>query len=279
MQELHHTKSQFASEAQALWGFIVRQYTISRRYLAWEIVFLFYNVVNTLTIGLIAVGMGLTTQAGGQRQVLFLVVGALLWGFLSVVFMEIAMSVAWERWEGTIEATFMAPIHRLTHLGGVCLAATAYGLIRQSIVLVAVAAFFHLDLGHANFAGALMIMAASSLAFMGLGLIGATLPLLSPERGAQAANIIEGCLLLISGIYYPVTVLPGWLQPLSAISPATYTLEGVRAAILDGASTASLLPLVGKLLLLSMVLIPIGLWIFGVSERYAKRAGLLKRNG
>ena len=61
----------------------------------------------------------------------------------------------------------------------------------------------------------------------------AVLPLLSPEKGSQATHIMEGLLLLVSGIYYPITSLPKWLQYFSYISPATYTLEGVRKALLE----------------------------------------------
>ena len=73
--------------------------------------------MNTLTIAFI----GLSPDGRGQDKVLYLVVGALLWGFLSVLFHEVAESVQWERWEGTIEYSFMAPMRRLSYLGGVCL--------------------------------------------------------------------------------------------------------------------------------------------------------------
>jgi polyphosphate kinase len=61
------------------------------------------------------------------------------------------------------------------------------------------------------------------------------LPLLSPEKGLQMTNIIKALVLLVSGVYYPIAVLPAWLQPFSKISPAYYMLEGMRAALLAGA--------------------------------------------
>jgi ABC-2 type transport system permease protein len=81
--------------------------------------FCFYSVVNTLTIGLIAVGMGQNNQGIGNYQVFYLIIGALIWGFLSVIFNDVSNSITWERWEGTIEHTFMAPVYRITHLFGV----------------------------------------------------------------------------------------------------------------------------------------------------------------
>ncbi|MEW6031561.1 MAG: ABC transporter permease [Bacillota bacterium] len=263
------------TELAATLGFVERNWYLSKRYFGWELVFLFYTIVNTLTIALI----GVTTPGQAGEKVLYLVIGALLWGFLSIIFHDVSESVAWERWEGTIEYTFMAPIHRLTHLGGMCLYAIVYGIVRSVLVLGAVTLFFDLDLGGANLLGALAVLVVSSVSFIGLGLMAAVLPLLSTERGAQATHIMEGFILLVSGVYYEIEVLPAWLQPISVVSPATYTLRGVRAALLGGAGFGELLPYLGILAATGVLLIPLGLFIFRLGENYAMRTGKLKRNG
>lgn len=263
----------FAREAKASYAFVERNFNLVKRYINWEIVFLAYTIVNTLTIGLIAVG-----HAGPER-VLYLVVGALLWSYLSVLFEVVSEDVAWERWEGTIEYTFMAPVSRLTRLGGTCFFAALYGLLRTAIVLGAVTLFFNLSLAGANIGAFMVVLAASSFAFMGLGIIAAVLPLISPEKGAQATHIIQAVILLVSGVYYEIDVLPGWLRPLSYGSPATYTLRASRAALLEGAGVNELWPEILILLGMGVVLIPLGLWIFGLAERHAKRTGKLKRSG
>ncbi|MBA4495847.1 ABC transporter permease [Paenactinomyces guangxiensis] len=260
-----------------MYAFVERSFSLIRRYIAWEVVFLFYNVVNTLTIGLIGL-MQKNPEKQGE-MVLFLVVGALFWGFMSVLFEEVSNSITWERWEGTIEYTFMAPIRRITHLSGMCLFAVLYGIFRTTIVLTAVALFFDLTLGKSNLLSALFVLVVASPAFMGLGLIAAVLPLLSPERGAQATHIIQGVILLVSGIYYPVHYLPEWLQPLSWISPGTYALDSARDALLNGATIPEMWPNLLALLIIGAALIPFGLWIFSVAEKYAMRTGKLKRNG
>lgn len=264
-----------AAEIKATLGFVERNWYLTKRYFGWEVVFLFYNFVNTLTIALIA----LTVPGDKGRMVLFLVVGAILWGYLSVIFHDVSESMAWERWEGTIEYTFMAPIHRITHLFGMCLYAVIYGTVRSAVILAGVALFFHLSLRGADLGGALAVLVVSSFAFMGLGLVAAIFPLLSTERGAQATHIMEAFILLVSGAYYSVDVLPAWLRPLSVISPGTYALRAIRSALLDGASLGRLLPDIGILAGCGIVLIPLGLYIFGLGERYAMRTGKLKRNG
>ena len=91
--------------------------------------------------------------------------------------------------------------------------------------------------------------------------------------------VLQSCLLLVSGVYYSISVLPGWMQVISHLSPATYMLDGVRSALLDGVGLDRLLRDVWPLVVMGAVFIPIGLWAFGRAERYAKRTGKLKRVG
>ncbi|KPK72678.1 ABC transporter [candidate division WOR_3 bacterium SM23_60] len=253
-------------------AFVERNFALIKRYIGWELVFLSYNIVNALAIGLI----GATT---GKEMMLYLIVGAMVWGFLSILFHEISESIAWERWEGTIEYTFMAPIHRFTHLIGNCLHAVAYGVVRSTLILVVVVFFFNISIHNANLLGLVIILIVSGLSFVGLGLVAAILPLLSTEKGVYATHIFEAVLLLISGVYYEIDVLPAWIRPLSYISPATYTLRAMRAALLDGASMQQLLPTILLLLGVGFVLVPIGMFIFREAEYYAKKTGKLKRSG
>ncbi len=267
-------------EFGAAWGILVRNFNLMRRYLSWEIVFLFYTLINTLTIGLIGVDQAARSLGTSADEViLYLVVGALLWGFLSILFSEVSQSVSWERWEGTIEYTFMAPVRRVSYLGGVCLFAMAYGLVRTVVIMVAASIFFSLELAGANLGGALLVLTAASFSFIGLGLMAAVLPLMSPERGEQATHIVQGMILLVSGVYYGIDALPGWMRPLSTLSPATYTLRAAREALLMGAPFGELKRDIGILLLFGLLLVPLGLYVFSLGERYAMRTGKLKRSG
>jgi ABC-2 type transport system permease protein len=91
--------------------------------------------------------------------------------------------------------------------------------------------------------------------------------------------VLQSCLLLVSGVYYSVTILPPWMQVLSKFSPATYVLEGVRAGLIDGVPVTALWADIWPLLIMSVTLIPLGIWAFGRAEQYAKRTGKLKRVG
>ena len=263
-----------AHELKASYAFIERNFFLTRRYWGWEIAFLVYSVAGALSISLIG------ADQDNPELLLTLMVGAIFWNYLSVVFSWIAETIAVERWEGTLEYTMMAPIRRWTQLFGSVVYAMLYGLVHTGVILVVLILFFRqLDFTGANpvTVGAFMLL--GSFSFVGIGMIAAILPLLYVERGAQMTFVLQSCLLLVSGVYYSIEVLPEWMQVLSRLSPATYVLDGVRKGLIEGAPVSALLYDVVPLIVMGVVLIPFGLWAFGRAERYAKRTGKLKRVG
>ncbi len=268
-------------ELRAAYAFIERNFNLVKRYWGWELVWLTYSIVEALAITYLGAGIEAIT---GQRVdtaylILYLLVGTLVWAYLATVFDGLSEAISWERWEGTIEYTLMAPVSRLTHLLGTTAFTIAYGLVRTLLILAVVALFFQIDLGRANLTGAILVLLGGSLSFIGLGIFAAVLPLLFPERGEQMSYAVQALILLISGIYYPIEVLPPWLQRLAALSPATYALQGMRAALLEGELIPALAGYLLPLVLMGLILIPCGLIAFSLGERYAKRTGKLKRSG
>lgn len=265
-------------EAIAIWGYVQRNYFLTKRYFLWEVVWLVYSVMNALTIGFIGVGFSGTPEQVAYNTT-FLLIGTLIWSYLSMIFDLLSETVSWERWEGTIEYTFMSPASRAAQLIGMGIYAVAYGIVRMIIMLGVISLFFDMSLGDANYLGALGMLAICSVSLVGFGMVAAVMPLLSPEKGQQVTSIVTAVLLLVSGIYYEVDVLPGWLQPLSVISPVTYALDGIRDMLLDGASFASQWENVWPLLIMGLIFPPLGLWLFHEGEMFAKRTGRLKRSG
>jgi ABC-2 type transport system permease protein len=261
-------------------GIVERNVYLIRRFAWWELAWFLYTVANTLTIVFIAKGV----EAGGghlnvNRITIVLLIGAVIWSYLGLIFEIVTETVAWERWEGTIEYTFMAPISRASHLLGMGAFAVLYGVLRTALLFTVVAASLSVTFHNPAFASAAVVLLVSSVSFIGIGMMTAVLPLISPEKGTQLGFIAQGLLLVVSGVYYPVTVLPQWMQWISVVSPATYTLEGCRKAILDGAGLGQVWPDIWPLLVTGAVAVPLGLAVFQRGERYAKQHGRLKRSG
>jgi ABC-2 type transport system permease protein len=268
------------SELIGLGGVVERNWYLVKRYAWWELTFFFWTVANTMTIVFIAKGVGATgVKVNVDELTTVLLIGAVVWAYLGIVFEVLTETVAWERWEGTIEYTFMAPLSRPVHLLGMGVFAIAYGVVRAGALFAIVAAMFGLSLPDANFGAALLVLAVGSISFLGIGVMTAVLPLISPEKGSQLGFVAQGAMLVVSGVYYPVSVLPEWMQLLAKVSPATYALRGMRAAILDGAGVGALWGDIWPLLLIGLVAVPLGLEVFRRGEIHAKRHGKLKRSG
>jgi len=269
-------------ELKATYAFMERNTNLVKRYWSWELVWLVYSIANSLSVSYIGLGMVMIAgnqNVDGQYLVLYLVVGTLVWRYLSIIFYWITDVIGMERWEGTIEYTLMAPIRRVTHMAGQTIFAVLYSLVFTGIIMAVTVVLFKIDLSSANMWGAVLMLLAGSFSFIGFSIMGSILPLLFPERGSQMTHVIIALLLLVSGVYYPVEVLPEFLQKLSKLSPATYVLDGTRLALLKGYATRELWPFIWPTLIMGLIAIPAGLWIFNQAERYAKRTGKLHRNG
>ena len=263
-------------ELIGLSGVVERNLYLVKRYIWWDVAFMLWTIANTLTIVFIARGVDVSQAQQNALATRFLV-GGVIWAFLGIIFEIVTETVAWERWEGTIEYTFMAPVSRPVHLFGMGIFAVLYGLVRAAILFAAVVGFIGISVPHANYVAALELLAIASVAFIGIGMMTAVLPLISPEKGTQLGFVAQGLMLVVSGVYYDVSVLPGWMQWIAKISPATYALRGNREQILHGAGLAW--TDVWPLLLIGLVSVPLGLVVFRTGERYAKRHGKLKRSG
>jgi ABC-2 type transport system permease protein len=264
------------------WAFFERQTNLWKRYWAWEVVWVVYGVVNTLAITFIAKEAshgGLIRPAEVSRLTLFLLIGTLTWAYLSAVLDDMSLVITWERWEGTIEHTFMTPVSRTVHLIGMSVFGVVHATIRTAIIMACALPFFDINFSHVNWTEVAAVIAIGSVSLVGLGILTGILPMLYPERGVQMSFMVQALVLLVSGVYYGIDVLPGWLQAASHLSPATFMLNGVRAAMLNGAGFGSEGRTLLILAIFGLVMVPSSLAIFAAAERWAKKTGRLKRQG
>ncbi|NJL95599.1 MAG: ABC transporter permease [Anaerolineae bacterium] len=276
----------FILQYRQVYAFVARNFALVRRYWGWELVWICYSVASSVSISFIGLGVqavdveGVVQDQFANFLVAYLVIGTLMWGFMSNIFNNLSEMIAWERWEGTIEYTFMAPVSRIVQMIGQMAFSVLYSILYTIIIGFFLALFFSIDLSQADFLGALLVVLVGSFSIVGIGVLGSILPLLYPERGAQLIHIIQAALLLFSGVYYPIEVLPGWMQFASQFSPATYVLAAMRYTLLPDSGVG--MPVgeaVPPLLVMGAVMLPLGVWAFHRAEIYAKKHGKLKRNG
>lgn len=173
---------------------------------------------------------------------------------------------------GTLEVMLSSRTSLPTFLACSSLYGLAFGVIRLVLALTLGAAALGADLRADQAVIALLVILLTVATFAGIGIFAAAFVLRFKQPEPFTAAILTASMVL-SGVLYPTTVLPGWLEPLAPLLPLTHTMSALRAALLDGASTSvgsDLLVLAGF-----AALLPVSLFAFQAALRQAKAAGSL----
>jgi ABC-2 type transport system permease protein len=210
----------------------------------------------------------------GTNYFSFALVGIAFFDYLSVALSTFDGSLQEARQNGTLENLLVTQTSLSVILAGSSLYPFALMSLRTAIYIGWGAVLFGFPLQGANWLGALLVLGASVLAFSGLGVLSASY-LLIFKRGNPVNWAILGLSTVVGGMMYPISVLPVWLQYVARLIPVTYSLEGMRAAILAHASTRELLPPIAILLLFAALLLPISFAIFSWALRRTKITGTL----
>lgn len=210
----------------------------------------------------------------GSDYFSFALVGVAFFDYLSVALGTFDGSLQEARQNGTLENLLVTQTSLPVILAGSSLYPFALLSLRTAIYIGWGAILFGFPLHGANWLGAVLVLAASVLAFSGLGILSASY-LLIFKRGNPVNWVILGLSSVVGGMMYPITVLPRWLQYVARLIPVTYSLEGMRAAILGHASIGALLPSIAGLLVFAAVFLPLSFAIFSWALRRTKITGTL----
>jgi ABC-2 type transport system permease protein len=204
----------------------------------------------------------------------FALVGLAFFDYLSVALHTFDESLREARQNGTLENLLVTQTSLPIILAGSSLYPFALLSLRTTIYLGWGAALFGFPLSGANWPGAILILAASVVTFSGLGILSASY-LLVFKRGNPVNWAIVGLSSVVGGMMYPISVLPKWLQFVARLVPLTYSLEGMRAAILGHATMRELWPSLAALLAFAAVILPVSFAAFSWALRRTKITGTL----
>jgi ABC-2 type transport system permease protein len=210
----------------------------------------------------------------GTNYFSFALVGIAFFDYLSVALSTFDESLQEARQNGTLENLLVTQTSLPVILAGSSLYPFVLMSLRTAIYMAWGAILFGFPLHGANWLGAILVLGASVLAFAGLGILSASY-LLIFKKGNPVNWAILGVSSVVGGMMYPISVLPVWLQRVARLTPVTYSLEGMRAAILGHAPTRALLPSIAGLLLFAALLLPISFGIFSWTLRRTKITGTL----
>ena len=210
----------------------------------------------------------------GSSYFAFALVGFAFFDYLSVAISAFDSSIEEARQNRTLEALLVTQTPLPVILSGSATYPFVSLALRTCVYLAWGALFFGFLPRTANWLGAAVILAASILAFAGLGVLSASYQILF-KRGNPAKWVVLGVSGLVGGMMYPVTVLPEPLQIVARLIPVTYSLEGMRAALLAGAGWSALWHPLAALLIFAAVLIPASFAVFAWALRRTKITGTL----
>jgi ABC-type multidrug transport system ATPase subunit/ABC-type multidrug transport system permease subunit len=213
-------------------------------------------------------------EAYGGDYFSFVLIGVAFNRYLGVGLNSFSQSLRGEQVIGTLEAMLATQ----TKASVIILASSLWDFILTSfhvLIYLLIGTFlFGVNLGKANILSALIILILTILSFSGFGIISASF-IMVVKRGDPINWMISNTARLLGGVYYPITILPSWLQVLSHLLPVAYSLSAMRHALLQGYSLKALaLDIVG-LMFFSAVMLPVSLLVFGYAVKRAKVNGSL----
>jgi ABC-2 type transport system permease protein len=237
-------------------------------------VFTVFEIVFWPVVSLLSVGLLTTFLEARPETVVFVLVGTFALSTVQVCQLDVAYAVLFDMWSKSVKHQFVAPI-RAWHL---VLGAWLMGLVRGTVVFALQAAVGHWVFGVSLVAAgpgpAVALLLGLLLSAAGVGLLVSTLLLLFGLRAEVSAWSSVSLVLLLCGVYYPVSILPGPLQAVAALVPLTYLLEAFRAHV--GFAPVFGAPLLrGYVLALAYVAGGYALFVWAVER--ARRTGMLLR--
>jgi len=194
----------------------------------------FFLVIGVITPVVLATIAFYLFQTGAQSEsLLYAALGAGLMGIWSTTLFGSGGAIQWQRWQGTLELLIAAPVPFIVVLVPLTLATAAYGLVSLVSTLVWGRVLFgiELDLVHP-----VLFAIAVPSAVIGLGLLGLLLAsTFVLYRNANAlSNLLGEPIWLITGMLVPISLLPGWVAPLSWVLAPTWGIRAIRDSALGG---------------------------------------------
>jgi ABC-2 type transport system permease protein len=179
-----------------------------------------------------------------------------------------------EQMQGTLEAELSTPLGMIPFLASMSAWNFLFATFELLVYALAGVFIFKLDFSGANWPIAALVFALSTVCFAALGILSSCFVVLF-KRGNPLAWVLNNFEGLLGGVYFPVTVLPGWLAAVSCLLPVTYAVRAFELAVHKGAGLSELKSGLLVLFISDLILIPSGAWLFSLSVKHARKTGTL----
>ena len=251
-----------------------RDYALTRSYKYTLILDLVFGFVNLMIYYFISRTFDdPTTPAlqGAPSYFEFAAVGIVITVVMEAASTGLAERIRQEQLTGTLEALVAQPVSAGEMSFGLAGFGFFFAMARAAFYLLIAAVFLGLGSSNMSWGGFALVLVASGAALSAIGiLLGAVVLVL--KRGHVLAGIVTFGMGLLAGAFFPISVLPGWLQALGKVVPTRFAFDGLRAAIFRGSGWSDDFVV---LVAFSAVALPLAAWVFGRALRLTSRAGSL----
>jgi ABC-2 type transport system permease protein len=209
----------------------------------------------------------------GDQYFAFLVLGLIALNLVSAAIYALPGALQTSTSTGTLEALLATPTSIAALLAGLSGYEVLFAVARGFIMLLA-AGILGAHVAWAQLGASVPIVALMVLAHLPIGIVTAAMVLAFRARGPLPQLVLLASSFL-GGVYYPTTVIPGWIKSISAFLPLTYGLTSLRAVLLEGRSIVFVWRELAILVGFTVVALVASAAAFNAALRYARRIGNL----
>ncbi|MBM2832877.1 MAG: type transporter [Candidatus Brocadiaceae bacterium] len=210
----------------------------------------------------------------GGNYFSFILIGVAFFSYLKISIDGISKSIREGQMLGTLEALLVTQTGIPTIIISSSLYSFMFASLKVAMYLLLGVFAFGVNMENANYAGALIILFLTILSFSSFGILSASFIMVF-KKGDPVSAIFTSVSGVLGGVFYPVSVLPAWVQKLSHMLPVMDSLDGMRLSLLQGYSLNELMPNILSLTLFSIIMLPLSLFIFAYAVKRAKIDGTL----
>jgi ABC-2 type transport system permease protein len=199
-------------------------------------------------------------QARSQNYLDFLVPGLLAFTIMQLSIGGSGYNIVEYRRKGILKRLFVTPIEPKHFIGGLVLSRSLICLLQLTVLLGI--AIFVLDVTIAGNIGALYVVTILGTAlFLSIGFCMGSIAK-SQQSIMAIGNLVTFPQMFLSGIFYPIDILPELIQPLAQALPLSFVVKGLREIAVNGATLLDILPTLAGLLVWVVVSLVLAIRLF-----------------
>ncbi len=212
----------------------------------------------------------------GGKYVSFMVVGVAFQGYVSSAFTTLSSRIRNEQLMGTLEYVLMSPTRLSSFLFYNAAWAFLLNSINAALILSVGVGLLGVRFVRTDLLGVFLALVLAILSNMGLGMASAGIIMVT-KQGDPISFLFNAISNLLSGVFFPVSILPSWLRFFSYLLPLTWSLEAIRYSLLQGYTLFQLAPYLEILAAFTVVTVPSGLALFAWGFKRARIEGSISQ--